>query len=265
MTERTSTTPQGMPATTGDPHVAYVLRHADDNLVLAQRLGEWISRAPELEEDIALANIGLDHLGQARALLMHAAGLEGAGRSEDDLAMLRDERSFTNLLLVEQPNGDFAHTMVRALFFDAYQVELWEGLTRSTDPTLAGIAAKALKETLYHLRHSTTWLIRLGDGTDESHMRAQRAVDQLWRFTAEPFEADETDAAAVAAGWGPSPEDLADRWMGRVRAVLDEATLDLPADTYQRSGGRVGFHTEHLGHLLSEMQWTARSHPGLSW
>jgi ring-1,2-phenylacetyl-CoA epoxidase subunit PaaC len=229
-----------MPVTAGDPHVAYVLRHADDNLVLAQRLGEWISRAPELEEDIALANIGLDHLGQARALLMHAGALEGAGRSEDDLAMLRDERSFTNLLLVEQPNGDFAHTMVRALFFDAYQVELWEALTRSTDPTLAGIAAKALKETRYHLRHSSTWMIRLGDGTDESHTRAQRAVDQLWRFTAEPFEADETDAAAVAAGWGPAPGGPRRAVDGRVRAVLDEATLECPpTPTSARVAGRI--------------------------
>jgi ring-1,2-phenylacetyl-CoA epoxidase subunit PaaC len=265
MTEKTSATPQGMPATTGDPHVAYVLRHADDNLVLAQRLGEWISQGPELEEDIALANIGLDHLGQARALLAHAGALEGAGRSEDDLAMLRDERSFTNLLLVEQPNGDFAHTMTRALFFDAYQIELWEALAHSTDPTLAGIAAKALKETRYHLRHSSTWMVRMGDGTDESHLRAQRAVDRLWRFTAEPFEADDTGAAATAAGWGPVPGGLAERWQERVRAVLDEATLEVPGDTYQRSGGRAGFHTEHLGHLLSEMQWTARSHPGLSW
>ncbi len=265
MTEQTSTTPQGMPATAVEPHFAYVLRHADDNLVLAQRLGEWISRAPELEEDIALANIGLDHLGQARALLTHAATLEGAGRSEDDLAMLRDERSFTNLLLVEQPNGDFAHTMARALLFDAYQIEMWETLTRSTDQTLAGIAAKALKETRYHLRHSSTWMIRLGDGTDESHLRAQRAVDQLWRFTAEPFQSDRTDAAAAAAGWGPVPEDLADRWSQRVRAVLEEATITVPVDPYQRSGGRSGFHTEHLGHLLSEMQWTARAHPGLSW
>ncbi len=265
MTEPTSTTPQGMPVTADEPHFAYVLRHADDNLVLAQRLGEWISRAPELEEDIALANIGLDHLGQARALLTHAGAIEGAGRSEDDLAMFRDERSFTNLLLVEQPNGDFAHTMARALFFDAYQIEMWDGLARSTDSTLAGIAAKALKETRYHLRHSSTWMVRLGDGTDESHSRAQRAVDQLWRFTAEPFQADETDADAVAAGWGPAPEDLAERWLERVRAVLDEAALEVPADPYQRSGGRAGFHTEHLGHLLAEMQWTARAHPGLSW
>lgn len=265
MTDRTSTTPQGMPPVASDPHVAYVIRHADDNLVLAQRLGEWISRAPELEEDIALANIGLDHLGQARALFAHAGVLEGQGRSEDDFAMLRSERQFTNALLVEQPNGDFAKTMARGLFFDAYQVELWERMAHSTDATLGGIAAKALKEARYHLRHSSTWMVRLGDGTAESHRRAQEAVDGLWRFTGELFAPDPIDENAAAAGWGPPVGDLARPWTERVHAVLTEATLSMPSDTYQRSGGRSGFHTEHLGHLLSELQWTARAYPGSSW
>jgi ring-1,2-phenylacetyl-CoA epoxidase subunit PaaC len=265
MTEQTSTTPQGMPTTAVDPHVAYVLRHADDNLVLAQRLGEWISRAPELEEDIALGNIGLDHLGQARLLLAHAAELEGLGRTEDDLAMHRSERQFTNLLLVEQPNGDFAHTMARALLFDSYQLGCWEAMSSSTDGMLAGIAAKALKETRYHFRHSSTWMIRLGDGTEESHRRAQAAIDALWPFTAEPFESDAVDVAAAESGWGPAAGDLAAGWLHRVSGVLAEATLDVPTDDYRRSGGRSGFHTEHLGHLLSEMQWTARAYPGLSW
>ncbi|HEX5696157.1 MAG TPA: 1,2-phenylacetyl-CoA epoxidase subunit PaaC [Acidimicrobiia bacterium] len=227
-----------------------LLAHADDNLVLAQRLGEWISTAPELEEDIALGNIALDHLGVARALYTHAGEVEGRGRTEDDLAMSRSEREFTNVLLVEQPNGDFAHTMVRALFFDAYQVELWADLVDCDDPTLAGVAARALKEARYHLRHSSSWVIRLGDGTEESHRRAQQAVDALWRYTAELFEG----APGYRVGWER-----------HVAEVLDDAGLAIPEDPYQRSGGRRGFHSEHLGHLLAEMQWMQRSYPGLEW
>jgi ring-1,2-phenylacetyl-CoA epoxidase subunit PaaC len=248
-----------------DTHVAYVLRHADDNLVLAQRLGEWISRAPELEEDIALGNIGLDHLGQARALLTHAARLESRGRSEDDLAMLRSEREFTNLLLVEQPNGDFAHTMARALLVDAYQLGLWEALSASSDDVLAGIAAKALKETRYHLRHSSTWVIRLGDGTEESHLRMQRGLDALWRFVPELFETDEIDDVMAAAGVGVRPDLLHRTWEETVGAVITEATLSVPTDVSRRTGGRRGLHTEHLGHMLAEMQWLARAIPGSAW
>jgi ring-1,2-phenylacetyl-CoA epoxidase subunit PaaC len=246
-------------------HAAYVLRHADDNLVLAHRLGEWISWGPELEEDIALGNIGLDHLGQARALLTHAGALEGEGRDEDDLAMFRGEREMTNLLLVEQPNGDFAHTMTRAVLFDAYQLELWQALSDSNDEGLAGIAAKAVKEATYHFRHSSTWVVRLGDGTDESHTRMQRAVDALWRFTPEMFETDGVDRAMVAAGVGVNPETLHPAWLERVTVVLTKATLTVPDRVVGRSGGRRGLHTEHLGHLLAEMQWLARSHPGVSW
>jgi ring-1,2-phenylacetyl-CoA epoxidase subunit PaaC len=220
-------------------------------MVLAQRLGEWISKAPELEEDIALGNIALDHLGVARALYTHAGEVEGLGRTEDDLAMRRSERDFMSALLVEQPNGDFAHTMVRALFFDAYQVELWADLADSVDPTLAGIAARALKEARYHLRHSSAWVVRLGDGTGESHRRAQDAVGALWRYTAELFEGD---ADSYRSGW-----------QKRIVEVLDEADLIIPDDPYQRSGGRRGFHSEHLGHLLAEMQWMQRSYPGLEW
>jgi ring-1,2-phenylacetyl-CoA epoxidase subunit PaaC len=227
-----------------------LLAHADDNLVLAQRLGEWISTAPELEEDIALGNIALDHLGVARALYTHAGEVEGRGRTEDDLAMSRSEREFTNVLLVEQPNGDFAHTMVRALFFDAYQVELWADLLDCDDPTLAGIAARAFKEARYHLRHSSSWVVRLGDGTEESHRRAQQAVDALWRYTAELFE----EEPGYRVGW-----------LRQISDVLDDAGLGIPEDPYQRSGGRRGFHSEHLGHLLAEMQWMQRSHPGLEW
>lgn len=260
-----SAAPQGTPPPELDARVAYLLRHADDNLVLAQRLGEWIARAPELEEDIALANIGLDHLGVARALYKHAAEQEGAGRTEDDLAFLRSEREYLNLLLVEQPNGDFAHTMARQLFVDVYQLGLWQALQTSADPVLAGIAAKALKEARYHVQHSTTWVVRLGDGTDESHRRMQEAVDALWRFTGELFVVDAVDAAMMEAGVGADASLLREEWDGRVQSVFAEAGLSRPEDPYQRSGGRAGFHTEHLGHLLGDLQWMQRTYPGLEW
>lgn len=246
-----STAPQGAPPSDVSDPVLSLVAHADDNLILAERLGEWISRAPELEEDIAIGNIALDHLGVARALYTHAGQLEGKGRGEDDFAMRRPERGFLNVLLVEQPNGDFAHTMVRGLFFDAYQVELWADLSGSGDATLSGIAGRALKEARYHLLHTSSWVIRLGDGTDESHRRAQRAVDVMWRYTAEMFE-------GAASGYR-------DIWEKVIGDVLDEARLQIPDDPYQRSGGRRGFHSEHLGPLLAEMQWMQRSHPGLTW
>lgn len=242
--------PQVVPSANGD-RLDFLIALADDNLVLAQRLGEWISNAPELEEDIALGNIALDHLGVARALYTHAGEVEGLGRTEDDLAMRRSERDFMSALLVEQPNGDFAHTMVRSLFFDAYQVELWSDLSHTEEATLAGIAARGVKEARYHLRHSSAWVIRLGDGTEESHRRAQDAVDALWRYTAELFEG--------------GADDYRDRWQKTIEGVLDEARLTIPEDQYQRSGGRRGFHSEHLGHLLAEMQWMQRSYPGLEW
>jgi ring-1,2-phenylacetyl-CoA epoxidase subunit PaaC len=230
--------------------VTTLIAHGDDNLVLAQRLGEWISNAPELEEDIALGNIALDHLGVARALYTLAGEMEGRGRSEDDFAMGRPEREFLNLILVEQPNGDFAHTMVRGLLFDAYQVELWDTLAGSDGP-LTGIATRAGKEARYHLRHSSAWVVRLGDGTEESHRRSRRALDLLWRYTDELFE-------------GPTPVSRG-RWQATVEKVLAEAGLSLPADPYQRSGGRHGLHSEHLGPLLAEMQWMQRSYPGMEW
>jgi ring-1,2-phenylacetyl-CoA epoxidase subunit PaaC len=228
-----------------------LLAHADDNLVLAQRLGEWISRAPDLEEDIAIGNIALDHLGVARALYTLAGERQGEGRGEDDFAMARPEREFLNLLLVEQPNGDFANTMVRGLFFDAYQVGLWESLTSSDDIEIAGIAGRALKEARYHLLHSSAWVMRLGDGTEESHRRTQQAVSRLWRYTDEMFE--------------DLPVAQSDEWTRIVGDVLAEATLLIPEDPYQRGGGRRGFHSEHLGPLLAEMQWMQRSYPGLRW
>lgn len=251
--------------TTTDALVTYLVRLGDDNLILSQRLSEYISRAPELEEDLAVANIALDHLGVAQHLLAYAGRVEGAGRDEDALAFLRTEREYSNLLLVEQPNGDFAHIMARQLFFDGYQVGLWEALASSNDETLAGIAAKALKEARYHLRHSGGWVVRLGDGTDESHRRMQDAVDFLWRFTAEAFEGDDLDRLMASEGIGVDPASLRPAWDHRIGAVLAEATLSEPTDRYQRSGGRTGMHTEPLGHLLAEMQWMQRTFPGLDW
>lgn len=253
MTDRQliSDAPQGTPVPDPGDLATWLLANADDNLVLSQRLGEWISNAPELEEDIAIGNLSLDHLGVARALYTYAGEVEGKGRGEDDLAMFRTEREFMNLLLVEQPNRDFAHSIVRQFLFDAYQVQLWADLAGSGDGRLAGIAARALKEARYHLRHSSGWVVRLGDGTDLSHQKVQAAVDDLWKYTAEMFE-------------GPA-ETYRQEWEAMVLAVFEEAKVDAPEDPYQRTGGRRGFHTEHLGHLLSEMQWMQRSYPGLDW
>jgi len=243
----------------------YVIRHADDNLILAQRLSEYVAHAPELEEDLAIANIALDHLGVATHLLNYAAALIGDDRTGDDLAFLRNEREFTNLLLVEQPNGDFAHIIVRQFLFDAYQHALWPMLSRSTDSTVAGIAGKAAKEAAYHVRHSRGWLIRLGDGTRESHTRTQPAVDDLWRFVDELFAGDDLDTEMATAGIGAAPAQLRAAWDTTVDSVLSEATLSRGAEESVRLGGRTGFHTEHLGHLLAEMQWMQRAYPGLEW
>jgi ring-1,2-phenylacetyl-CoA epoxidase subunit PaaC len=243
----------------------YVLFHADDNLILAQRMAGWVSRAHDLEEDIALANIALDLLGRARMLLDYAAQLEGKGRSEDDLAMFRSEREFTNLLLVEQPNGDFAHTIVRQLLFDVYQLGLWEALCKSGDETLAAIAGKAIKETRYHLRHSSHWLVRLGNGTKESRIRTQRAIDALWRFVPEMFELNSTTERLVEPGIAVAPPQLQPAWERCVQDTFSTAGLSIPNDRFGRSGGRKGFHTEHLGYLLAEMQWMQRSYPGMQW
>lgn len=233
-----------MPEIDLGPDVLEIVAIADDNMVLAQRLGEWISNAPDLELDIALGNIALDHLGVARNLYTLAGEIEGRARTEDDFAMRRTEREFLNLLLVEQPNGDFARTIVRQHFFDVHQSLLLPELAKSAHAELAGVAARAVKENAYHLEFSRSWMIRLGDGTEESQMRMQAAVDDLWRFTAE----------FATAEWEPV-----------VRATLDSAGLARPDDPYQQTGGRKGFHTEHLGFLLAEMQWMDRAYPGMSW
>jgi ring-1,2-phenylacetyl-CoA epoxidase subunit PaaC len=245
------------------PLYDYVLGLADDALVSAQRMGWWISRAPELEEDVALANIGLDQLGQARALLDYTGRVEGAGRSEDDLAYLRDDREFRNVWLVERPQTDFGVTMARLLVFAAYQSELYAGLSRSTDATLAGVAGKAVKEVAYHLDHAARWVVRLGDGTDESHARMQAALEAEWPFVEELFTP--ADARLVEQGIAVDPAGLRPAVLDRVAAVVSEATLTVPEVTPAIGGGRRGLHTEHLGYLLAEMQHLARSHPGATW
>jgi ring-1,2-phenylacetyl-CoA epoxidase subunit PaaC len=245
--------------------VCHLLRLADTSLVLAQRLGEWVGHAPAIEEDLGLANTALDLLGQSRLLLSYAGKLEGKGRGEDALAFLREEADFLNVALAEQPNGDFGDTIVRQFLIDAYQLELYERLVVSTDPRLAEIAAKAVKETRYHLRFSSAWLVRLGDGTAESRARVQASLERLWPYTRELLDADELDQQIALAGVGPDLAILRDAWSTRVGAVLAEATLRRPADVPYHWYGKQGRHSEHLGYLLAELQYLQRTHPGASW
>jgi ring-1,2-phenylacetyl-CoA epoxidase subunit PaaC len=226
-----------------------VLALGDDALVAAQRLGQWCSRAHEMEEDVALTNIALDQLGAARLLLTYAGELEGAGRDEDALAYLRDDRDFRNLLLVELPNGDFAMTIAKLLFLAAYQRDRYHQLAGGADERLAGIGAKSVKESTYHLEHAALWTLRLGDGTEQSHRRMQSAVDEIWPYTHELFD----------------DNDLRPGWLATVEPVLAEATLTRPADGWAPRGGRSGRHTEHLSYLLAELQVLHRAHAGASW
>ncbi|HEX6874450.1 MAG TPA: 1,2-phenylacetyl-CoA epoxidase subunit PaaC [Nocardioidaceae bacterium] len=246
-------------------HVRYLLALADDTLVASQRLGEWIASAPELEEDVALANIGLDLLGQARALLTHAGGREGRGRDEDELAYFRDERDFLNVQLVERDNGDFAVTMARLLLLATYLHELWTALLTSTDETLAAIAAKAVKEADYHVDHARMWVLRLGGGTEESHRRMQAGLDAEWPYAEELFDDSHIAPVVLETGIAVDPATLREPWLRRVEAVVDQATLTLPDSRPAVTGGRRGIHTEQMGYLLAEMQHLARSHPGASW
>lgn len=249
----------------GGPAVAvYALRLGDDALIVAQQLGKWAARAPELAEDVALTNIGLDLLGQARILLSYAGELI-RGLTEDDLAFLRDERAFLNCQLVEQPNGDFAATIARQLLFSAYQYELYDALQSSADPTLAAVAGKAVKEVAYHRDHATQWTLRLGDGTPKSTRRMQAGVDALWPYAAELFETDALLADLVAVGVAPDPAQLRSGWAGYLTPVLSAATMTPPASEWAPTGGRSGLHTEGFGFLLAEMQYLHRSHPGASW
>ncbi len=247
------------------PLFTYTLRLADDLLILSHRLSEWCGHGPVLEEDIALTNRALDHIGEARNLLTLAAGLEGKGRTEDDMAFLRNERQFVNTKLVEQPNGDYAHTIVRSFLFDAYHLPLSEALLKSASPELAAIAGKAVKEAQYHLRHSGDWLIRFGDGTDESHQRAQAALDDLWTFTGDLFTQDEAHQSMVTAGVAPDLTKIKEAFDQTVDKVLSEATLKRPTDGFMASGGRQGKHGEQLGFILAEMQYLQRAYPGASW
>lgn len=244
------------------PDVAeYALRLGDDALILAQQLGHWISRAPELEEDMALGNIALDVLGHARSLL-HFAGT-ASGKSEDDLAYWRDEPEFRSCWLVEQPNGDFAHTIARQLLFSAYQVELYRALESSSEPSLAAIAAKASKEVAYHRDHAVQWVLRLAGGTDESRFRVERGLEAMWPYVDELF-ADDALTERLA-GVVPAPSSLRPAWDDTVDAVLAEAGLSRPQIPQSSTGGREGKHSTRLGYLLAEMQWLARRHPGATW
>jgi ring-1,2-phenylacetyl-CoA epoxidase subunit PaaC len=250
---------------TETPLVLYALRRADDALILGHRLSEWCGHAPAMEEDMALANMGLDLLGQARELYSYAADVEGKGNDEDKFAYLRDVRQYRNLLLLEQPNGDFARTMARQFFYAAFADLYWRAMMKSNDATLAAIAAKSEKESAYHVRHSSEWMVRLGDGTEESHRRAQTAVDDLWAYTGEMFQVDESDRALIERGIAVDPATLHSQWLATISSVVAEATLALPKSGWMQQGGRSGKHSEHLGHLLSELQSMQRTFPGATW
>ena len=247
------------------PKLAYILRIADSSLIHAQRLGQWCGHAPVLEEDIALTNIALDHLGQARALLTLAGQMEGAGRDEDALAYLRIERDYFNVTMLELPNGDFARTMLRGFLWSAFLGALWPTLASSNNVQLAAIAAKCAKETRYHQRHNADWVRRLGDGTEESHRRIAAALAELWPYCAEWFADDAVDSSAAAGGLGPAWSSLQGAWLAAVQPVLDDARLAPPASSTFRSTGKSGRHSEHMGFLLAEMQALPRAFPGAVW
>ena len=243
----------------------YLLRLGDNALILSYRLGQWSSNAPYLEEDLALTNIALDLTGRADALLRYAGEVEGKGRNQDDLAFKRDERHFYNNLITEQPNGDFATTIVRQLLYSTFDLLLYEALTKSSDATIAGIAEKAIKETKYHIRHCTQWMYRLGDGTQESHDRSQKALDELWMFTGELFDMDEVDDILIKAGITTDLSAIKPLWSERVGETIITSTLKRPTDGYMQTGSRKGIHSEYLGYILSEMQYLPRAYPDAKW
>jgi ring-1,2-phenylacetyl-CoA epoxidase subunit PaaC len=244
---------------------AYLVRLGDDRLVLGHRLSEWCGHGPILEEDIALANIALDLIGQANLFLEQAGKAEGKGRDQDALAYFREGVDYRNIMMVELPKGDFGFTIARQFFYSVFSYLQMEALQKSKNADVAGIAAKAVKEAKYHVRHSADWMVKLGDGTAESHDRVQNAVDDLWRYTGEMFIADEVDQAAASTGLGIDPSTLEAAWRGHVDDVMKRATLTTPDVKFMQRGGRQGKHTEHLGHMLSEMQIVARSYPDGKW
>ena len=250
-----------------DPQALFrhVLRLGDLSLVLGQRLGEWVGHSPALEEDLGLANIALDLIGQARLFLTYAGEVEGRGRGEDDIAFLRDHGEYLNAILVELPNGDFGQTIVRQVLIDAFQLELYERMASSSDHRLAAIAAKAVKEVRYHLRYSSGWLVRLGDGTEESHARVQSALDTLWPYTVELFAEDDLDRVMADHGVAPRLCEVQSGWTRRIDEILAEATLKRPKDRPHSWHGKRGQHSEHLGYILAEMQYLQRTYPGARW
>ena len=248
-----------------DPHLQYLLRLGDTCLILGQRLGEWCGHAPILEEDIALANMALDLIGQARGVLTRAGEQCPQDYDEDQLAFLREERDYRNPTIAELPRGDFAFTVLRNTLLSTFLKLLWERLQDSADAELAAIAAKALKEARYHQQHAADWLVRLGDGTEQSRRRVEAALATLWPYTAELFEADEVDAAAAATGLGPAWSELREPWLAEIGAIFGEVHLPLPGDSAFRSSGRRGVHSEHMGYILAEMQYLQRAYPGGAW
>jgi len=243
----------------------YLLRLADSSLILGHRLSEWCGHGPILEEDIALTNISLDFVGRANSLYEYAAKVEGKGRTADNLAYLRHEREFLNNLLTEQPNGDYAQTIARQFFIDAFEIHFYEALAKSKDETLAGISAKSFKEIQYHLRHSSSWMLRLGDGTEESNSRLQNAINELYSFTGNLFETDETDSVLIAEGIAPEMKLIQEKWQKDIDSMLEKSFLKKPENVWMQKGSLQGKHTEHLGFILAEMQSLHRAYPGVKW
>jgi ring-1,2-phenylacetyl-CoA epoxidase subunit PaaC len=243
----------------------YLLRLADSSLILGHRLSEWCGHGPVLEEDIALTNISLDFVGRANSLYEYAAKVESKAKTADDLAYLRNEREFFNNLLAEQPNGDYAQTILRQYLTDAFEIHFYEALSKSKDETLAGIAAKSLKEIQYHLRHSSSWMLRLGDGTEESNRRLQNSLDEIYRFTGSLFETDENDSVLIAGGIVPDLSAIQHQWQKDTDSTLEKAMLKKPEKVWMQKGNLQGKHTEHLGYILAEMQSVHRAYPGVKW
>ena len=251
--------------TTKDATYTYTIRLGDDALILGHRLSELCSRGPILEEDLALTNVALDMIGRAQALLKYAADIEGKGKTDDDIAYRRAEINYYNHLLIEQPNGDFAHTIARQLFVSVFEFLFYTELEKSRDETLAAIASKTIKEIKYHMQHAIDWTLRLGDGTSESHKRMQTAVNDLWMYTGELFEMDEVDAQLMRDGIAVDLIPIKAQWHNDIKTVLSKATLLMPEDTYMQTGSKKGIHTENLGHILSEMQYLQRAYPDATW